>query len=49
MITGRSSTRSGRGTGRCGFNSMPKYLVSSTLTDPEWNNSTVTGGDLEVL
>jgi len=23
------------------FNSMPKYVVSSTLTDPEWNNSHV--------
>jgi dihydrofolate reductase len=23
------------------FNSMPKYIVSSTLTDPEWTNSTV--------
>jgi dihydrofolate reductase len=23
------------------FNGMPKYVVSSTLTDPEWNNSTV--------
>jgi dihydrofolate reductase len=23
------------------FNNMPKYVVSSTLTDPEWNNSTV--------
>ena len=23
------------------FNSMPKYVVSSTLTDPSWNNSKV--------
>src|SRR5213080_5181957 len=28
------------------FNSMPKYVVSSTLSDPEWNNSHVLGGDL---
>jgi dihydrofolate reductase len=27
------------------FNNMPKYVVSSTLKDPEWNNSTVVGGD----
>jgi dihydrofolate reductase len=27
------------------FNSMPKYVVSSTLKDPEWNNSTVLDGD----
>jgi dihydrofolate reductase len=23
------------------FNAMPKYVVTSTLSDPEWNNSTV--------
>jgi dihydrofolate reductase len=28
------------------FNNMPKYVVSSTLGDPEWNNSTVLNGDL---
>jgi dihydrofolate reductase len=28
------------------FNGMPKYVASSTLEDPEWNNSTVLGGDL---
>ena len=28
------------------FNSMAKYVVSSTLADPEWNNSTVLRGDV---
>ena len=28
------------------FNTMPKYVVSSTLENPEWNNSTVLGGDV---
>jgi dihydrofolate reductase len=28
------------------FNNMPKYVVSSTLAAPEWNNSTVLKGDV---
>jgi len=28
------------------FNTMPKYVVSSTLEDPEWSNSTVVKGEL---
>jgi dihydrofolate reductase len=28
------------------FNTMPKYVVSSTLEQPEWNNSTVLKGDV---
>ena len=28
------------------FNSMPKYVVSSTLEDASWNNSTVIKGDV---
>jgi dihydrofolate reductase len=28
------------------LNSMPKYVVSSTLRDPQWNNSTLLSGDV---
>jgi dihydrofolate reductase len=28
------------------FNEMPKYVVSSTLEDPGWNNSTVLAGEV---
>ena len=28
------------------FNNMPKYVVSSTIGEPEWNNTTVVQGDV---
>jgi dihydrofolate reductase len=36
------------GTGAFGekMNEMPKFVVSTTLHDPEWNNTTVLDGDL---
>ena len=36
------------GTGVFGerMNGMPKYVVSSTLRDPDWNNTSVLDGDL---
>lgn len=27
------------------MNSIPKYVVSSTLEDPQWSNTTVLNGD----
>src|SRR5438067_9585835 len=38
------------GTGEFGekMNAMPKFVVSSTLTDPTWNNTTVIGDLAEV-
>lgn len=40
----RWSSRSGEWADR--LNALPKYVVSSTLVDPHWTNSTVLKGDL---
>jgi dihydrofolate reductase len=40
----RWSSRSGEWADR--LNSLPKYVVSSTLGDPRWSNSTVLKGDV---
>jgi dihydrofolate reductase len=40
----RWSSRSGEWADR--LNSLPKYVVSSTVIDPEWGNSTVLTGDV---
>jgi dihydrofolate reductase len=42
-LAARWPSRSGELADR--LNNMPKYVVSSTLEDPDWNNSTVLKGD----
>ena len=43
-FAGRWPSRSGELADR--LNSVPKYVVTSTLEDPAWNNSTVLKGDV---
>ena len=44
FFAGRWPSRSGELADR--LNSLPKYVVSSTLVDPDWNNSTVLKGEV---
>src|SRR5881275_2072072 len=44
FLAARWPSRSGALADR--LNAMPKYVISSTLEDPEWNNSTVLNGDV---
>jgi dihydrofolate reductase len=44
FLAARWPSRTGQWADR--LNSMPKYVVSSTLEDPVWNNSTVLGRDV---
>ena len=43
-LAARWPSRSGELANR--LNGLPKYVVSSTLEDPDWNNSTVLKGDV---
>src|SRR5512132_4123685 len=43
-LAARWPSRSGELADR--LNSLPKYVVSSTLEDPDWNNSTVLNGEV---
>ena len=44
FFAARWPSRSGQWADR--LNSLPKYVVSATLQDPDWNNSAVLTGDL---
>ena len=44
FLAARWPARSGELADR--LNDMPKYVVSSTLKDPDWHNSTVLAGDV---
>ena len=44
FLAARWPSRSGELADR--LNEMPKFVVSSTLKDPDWNNSTVLAGDV---
>lgn len=43
FFAARYPSRTGRLADR--MNNLPKYVASTTLADPDWNNSTVLGGD----
>jgi dihydrofolate reductase len=44
FLAARWPSRSGEWADK--LNSLPKYVVSSTLVDPDWNNSTVLKGEV---
>ena len=44
FLAARWPSRSGELADR--LNEMPKYVVSSTLKDPDWNNTTILNGDV---
>jgi dihydrofolate reductase len=44
FLAARWPSRTGKWADR--LNSMPKYVVSSTLVDPDWSNSTVLRGEV---